>query len=163
MKQIIRMGERRPKMRGCFRMKIFRNGRLIETFEDHNLIVSGAKESMARLLAGEGTGRNITSIAFGTSGDVPIPDDTEITAPFVKPLSGHSYTVTDEEGYAEVPADAPLVEFQWNLLNSEANGKAISEFGLLCADGTLFARRTRQLPLNKLSDIALEGYWIIYF
>jgi len=40
---------------------------------------------------------------------------------------------------------------------------AINEFGLLTSDGTLFARKNRNTPINKDSDIALEGQWIIYF
>jgi hypothetical protein len=96
-------------------------------------------------------GKSIARIAFGTSGDVPTPEDTEITGPFVKPLSGVSFPETGG------------VEFQWDLLSTEANGKAILEFGLLCADGTLYARRNRATPINKDSDIALEGQWIINF
>jgi hypothetical protein len=37
------------------------------------------------------------------------------------------------------------------------------EFGLLCADGTLFARRTRTKPINKESDISLSGSWTIIY
>jgi hypothetical protein len=28
---------------GCFRMKVFKGGKLVETYEDNNLIVNGAK------------------------------------------------------------------------------------------------------------------------
>jgi hypothetical protein len=46
---------------------------------------------------------------------------------------------------------------------SEANGMAIREFGLLTANGTLFARRIRANPIYKESDISIEGEWIIIF
>jgi hypothetical protein len=83
-------------VRGLFCLKVFRGGKLVETYNDHNLIVDGARQAMARLLSGEGSGKNITSIAFGTSGAVPTPGDTVVTAPFVKPLTGFAYSVTEQ-------------------------------------------------------------------
>jgi hypothetical protein len=136
-------------MHGQFRLKVYRKGKLIETYEDHNLIVDGAKAALALMLAGQGDGKNVTSIAFGTRGDVPVPEDTEITEPFTKAVTSISFPATGQ------------VQFNWNLLTTEANGKAILEFGLLLADGTLFARKTRAEPINKDSDIALEGQWLI--
>jgi hypothetical protein len=53
--------------------------------------------------------------------------------------------------------------FNWPLAATEANGKEIREFGLFCTDGALFARRIRDRPIYKESDIALEGEWIITF
>ena len=132
-------------------MKVYRKRKLIETFEDSNLIVNGARRAMEQLVAGNVAGKSIDRIAFGTSGNVPTPDGTAIADPFVKPLTGVVFPATGG------------VEFQWDLLSTEANGKAILEFGLLCADGTLYARRNRATPINKDSDIALEGQWIINF
>jgi hypothetical protein len=81
------------------------------------------------------------------------PDDTEITDAFVKPVTEFSY-----------PAPG-RVEIAWNLLVSEANGLAIIEFGLMCADGTLFARKIREnpRPINKENDISVDGQWTIIF
>jgi hypothetical protein len=139
------------RLRGCFRIQVYRRGILVEEYEDRNLIVNGAKTAMARLIAGQVTGKSVNRIAFGTSANVPTPNDTAITQAFIKPISGFVYP-----GYNQV-------EFDWSLATTEANGKAISEFGLLCADGALFARKTRVQPLNKDSDIALEGQWILIF
>jgi hypothetical protein len=146
-------------MRGVFRMRIYRRGTLIEDYEDHNLIVDGARTAMTRLLVGAlaginpdaGAGKKINRIAFGINGDMPVPGDTSITSPFIKSFDHISYPASNQ------------VEFAWSLAATEANGKAISEFGLLCADGTLFARKNRGTPINKDSDIALEGQWIIIF
>jgi hypothetical protein len=132
-------------------MRVYRRGKLIETYRDHNLIVSGAQVAAAHLLAGDGAGKNISKIAFGTSGNIPTPDDTAITNPFSKPVLAFSYPEIGQ------------VQVAWNLLASEANGKAIMEFGLLCADGTLFARKIRQEAIPKEADIALEGEWLILF
>jgi hypothetical protein len=38
--------------------------------------------------------------------------------------------------------------FNWLVAANEANGMAVMEFGLICADGTLFARYVRQTPKN---------------
>jgi hypothetical protein len=136
-------------IRGCFTMRIFRRGSLIERYQDHNLIVSGAQNAAARLLAGEGEGKHISKIAFGTSGNIPTPDDTEITSPFIKGLTSFSFPDTGQ------------VEFKWSLDSNEANGKAIKEFGLLCEDLSLFARKVRGEAIPKEADISLEGEWII--
>jgi hypothetical protein len=138
-------------MRGEFRLWIYRRGILIEEYEDHNLIVNGARTIMAHLVAGDGSGKPINRIAFGTNGAAPSPSNTVITSPFTKAVTGFSY-----------PA-AGQVQINWNLLVGEANGKGIMEFGLLCSDGTLFARKNRAKAIEKDSDISLEGQWIITF
>jgi hypothetical protein len=138
-------------MRGVFRMRIYRRGRLIEEYEDRNLIVDGARTAMARLIAGNGAGKNINRISFGTNENIPVPGDTSITSPFIKSFDHISYPAGNQ------------VEFGWSLAAIEANEKAISEFGLLCVDGTLFARKNRGTPINKDSDIAIEGQWVIIF
>jgi hypothetical protein len=138
-------------MRGVFRMRIYRRGTLIEQYEDPNLIVDGARTAMARLIAGNGTGKNLNRIAFGTNGAMPVPGNTLIASPFTKSFDRVSYPASNQ------------VEFAWSLATTEANGKAISEFGLLCVDGALFARKNRGKPINKDSDIAIDGQWVIIF
>jgi hypothetical protein len=138
----------------------------IEQFEESNLIVNGARIQMAHLIAGDVDGRSIGYISVGTNGDDPVVDDTEITDDFTKEVDGFEY-----------PANGQ-VQVNWKLLASEANGKAIREFGLLTEDGTLFARRIRtrsiydelgnllyreSVPIYKESDISIEGEWIIIF
>jgi hypothetical protein len=130
-------------------MRKYRKGVLIETVEDHNLIVSSAQHAAAQLSAGDGAGKQIAKIAFGANGNIPTPNDTAITGAFIKPLQGHSYP-TDEQ-----------VEFKWKLMGNEANGMKIIEFGLLCEDETLWARKIRDEAIPKEADISLEGEWII--
>ncbi|MDR1072596.1 MAG: hypothetical protein LBL45_02830 [Treponema sp.] len=139
-------------LRGVFKMSVYKeeggNRRLVETFEADNVIVDAARVSMARLIAGDVGGRSMQSIAFGTDGAEP---DAEIANPFVKGLDGADCS---EGGRAR---------FSWSLSTSEANGLAIMKFGLLTGDGALFCRRTRAAPINKESDISLEGTWTIIF
>jgi hypothetical protein len=136
-------------LRGEFWMKVYRKGILIEEYSDHNIIVDGARSAIARLLAGDGAGKNINRIAFGISSAAPSPDNTAITGAFVKNLIGYSFPMTGQ------------VLFLWDLSTTEANGKGIFEFGLLCEDDTLFARKTRIKPLEKDLDISVEGRWLI--
>jgi len=138
-------------MRGRFIMRVYKSGKLIETYVDDNLIVNGAKDAAAHLLAGDANGKHISKIGFGTSGNIPTPDDTELAAPFIKQISSVEHPSLGQ------------AEFRWNLFSSEANGKHIIEFGLMCEDGTLFARKIREEAIPKGSDIALEGEWIIIF
>ena len=138
--------------KGIFNLKVFNAaGKLLEEYTHDNLIVTLGKTAQAKLVGG-GSGwenKKVTEMKFGTDGTDPSSGDTTITAPFTK-------TVT-----ATFP-DSTSVVFEWSLATSEANGKAIQEFGLICADGTLFARRTRAV-INKTSDLRLEGTWKIQF
>lgn len=140
-------------LKGILRYTVFKNGIPIEEVEEHNLIVTAGRTQLAKLLAGDLTGKNVTKISFGTSGTAPALADTTIANAFTKDIAGSTY-----------PA-AGQVRFNWNLSTSEANGKAILEFGLICADNTLFSRRIRESgqPINKQSDISLEGQWTIIF
>jgi hypothetical protein len=141
------------QMRGILRYTMYKNGIPIEECGGDNLIVTLGRTQMAHLLAGDLTGKQVTRISFGTNGTAPALSDTEITNDFTKELLGFSY-----------PA-AGQVKFNWNLTTAEANGKAILEFGLICEDLTLFSRRIRESgkPINKESDISLEGDWTIIF
>ena len=141
----------RNSMRGLFTLRIYRRGNLIERYQDNNLIVDNAREIAAHLISGAGAGRNIASIAFGTNGSTPQPSDTAITGAYTKAVESISYPGLGQ------------VEFHGNLATTEANGLDIFEFGLICADGTLYARKVRDRAFPKNLDFALEGEWIIIF
>ena len=135
---------------GIFRLRIYRSGILVEEWEDRNLIVDDAKGQMARLVAGDAAGRHISKIAFGTNGNSPNPFDDAITNQFARPVSAFH-------------CESDRVMFDWELPVAEGNGMAIREFGLLTEDGKLFARKTRNNPIQKAPDISLEGQWAILF
>lgn len=136
---------------GIFTLEV-RNaqGELLEQFEEKNLIVNGAKNQLARLIAGNVSNRHITQIGFGTGTSAPSPDNTGLSNAFFKPLTSINYPATGQ------------VAFSWSLSTAEANGLAITEFGLRCADGTLFSRKTRN-AIYKDEDISLTGTWTIIF
>ena len=135
--------------RGVFELRAWRAGQLVEDYRDENLIVEGARDAFAALLAG-GEGQSGAEIGFGTDGNGPYPSDSALTGAYTKALDGHDFPDTGQ------------VRFQWSLSTSEANGTAIREFGLLAADGTLIARKTRGV-IEKGDDISLSGTWTIIF
>jgi hypothetical protein len=139
-------------LRGYFTLDILRasDGALIERFEDANLIVNGAKDQLARLVAGDFANRHINQIGFGVGTAAASPNNTALTGAVWKPLASVSYPATGQ------------VAFAWSLAPAEANGMAITEFGLRCADGTLFARKVRD-PIHKSDDLALSGVWTLIF
>lgn len=148
----LRFKDKQP-LKGILEYTVFKNGVAIEEVEEQNLIVTAGRTQLAHLLAGDFTGKQIAKIAFGTNGTAPALSDTKITNPFTKDINGFSY-----------PA-AGQVQFNWSLATTEANGMSILEFGLICVDTTLFSRRIRESgkPINKESDISLEGQWTIIF
>jgi hypothetical protein len=140
------------KPRGDFTLRVLRHGKVEEIIEEKNLVVDLANTTLAHLIGGDVTNRSVTQIAFGTNGTAPAGGNTSMTDPFTKDVDVVSY-----------PA-AGQVQFDFSLLTSEANGKAIAEFGLLTEGGTLFARKHRSAgALIKDSDLSLEGSWLITF
>jgi hypothetical protein len=137
-------------LRGDFLLRVYRNGELIEEQHEPNLIVNMAKDAMARLIGGDGINKQITHIGFGTNGVGPNPNDTALTSAYSKPIAAVTYPATGQAAFA------------WTLGTSEANGKAITELGLLCEDSTLFSRKTRG-AINKEADLSLDGVWTIIF
>ena len=155
------LGAQKP-LKGILSYKAYKhvNGekRLIEEFEDNNLIVNLARDQMARLVAGEFGSRHVTKIGFGTDNTRPTVVDTTLTGSYVKTFDSFEYPSMGK------------VQFNWSLGLTEANGMKIIEFGMICEDGKLFARRIREKengdiadPIAKESDISLEGTWTIVF
>lgn len=152
------IGKQKP-MTGILNYQVFKNGVLIEDVKGKNLILNGARDLMAHLIAGDVEDRSITKIAVGTNGTPPVVTNTAITGAFVKKLDGYSFPAMGQ------------VQFNWSLGTHEANGMSIIEFGLMSADETLFSRRVREdvdgnpinKPINKESDISVIGQWIIIF
>lgn len=137
-------------LHGEFHVVIYRAGLLIDEIIEPNLIVDGAKNQLARLVGGDVANRHITHIGFGTGTNAASPNDTGLTGALWKPVTSVSYP------------DTGRVAFDWSLSTAECNGMAITEFGLRCADGTLFARKVRA-PIHKSDDLSLTGTWTIIF
>jgi hypothetical protein len=137
--------------RGRFTLQVFRKGLLVEDFVKNNLIVIGSKFTQAQLLGGVSAGNSVTTLGYGTNGSGPSATDTALTGAYTNAVNGVTFPTSN------------TVQFGFALGTTEANGIAISEFGLLTGAGILYARLTRSTPLNKASDISLTGSWLISF
>ena len=147
----ITSSDRAHRVRGNFFMRVLdRDGNVIDTYEDHNMIVNLARIAMSQLVS-EGTeDKIITKFAVGTNMATATPLDTDLTNIYRNNIISHSF-----------PEDGS-VKFEWRLDYDEANDMNITEFGLLCNDNTLFSRKVRS-AIYKASDIAFEGEWTIIF
>ncbi|WP_456741904.1 hypothetical protein [Bradyrhizobium sp. USDA 4469] len=132
-------------------LRVYRGGELIEVFEEKNLIVVGSQPTHAKLLGGDVANQSVTRIGFGTNGTAPVFSNSSLTGAYTKAVDAVSYPATNQ------------VQFAFSLGTAEANGMAISEFGLLTAAGALYARKTRSTPLNKDDDITFSGTWTVFF
>lgn len=139
-------------LRGIFYLEIIcaKTGLILERYLDNNLVVNGGRTAVVNLLGAATSGKQLTKLSVGTNGTAPIGTDTAITGAFTKALGTVTYPTISS------------VKFDFQLGAGDANGIGIREFGLICTDNTLFARKTREL-ISKNSDIILNGSWTISF
>lgn len=146
------MNDKIPAFKGRFELNVIcaHTGKILEHYVDKNLVVNGGRTAVCRLLGAGGSTKQLTQLSVGTNGTQPTGVDNAITNEFKKNLGTVTYPTISS------------VRFAFSLGASEANGLAIAEFGILCADNTLFARKVREV-INKNSDIILNGNWTISF
>ena len=139
-------------IKGVFTLSIIdaKTGELLEKYVDNNLVVNGGRTAVTRLLGGDVANRSITKISFGTNGTAPASTDSAITGAFTKALGAVSYPTINS------------VRWAWTLEDNEGNGIGIREYGLVCDNDLLFARKTREI-INKNSSIRLVGTWEVSF
>lgn len=138
------------KVRGEFRVEIIKDGKVIETYFDPNVITVVGRTQLAHLLGADVTGRSITKIGFGTGSSAASSSDTSLAiGAFVKATGAVTYPTSTS------------VKFAFLLGTGDANGMSITEFGLMCTDNTLFARKVRS-AIAKTSSISLSGTWEIF-
>ncbi|RVT91404.1 hypothetical protein EOD42_22375 [Rhodovarius crocodyli] len=140
-----------PGPRGHFRLEVRRRGVLVEVDDHPNIIVNGARTQQARLIGGDVVGRSITQIGFGEGSGAADASNSGLTNAFKKALSGVTYPAWNS------------VQFAFTLGTGEGNGLSIIEFGLICNNDTLFARRVRTGALVKASDLSFSGTWTITY
>lgn len=136
---------------GTFDMRVIdRAGNEVERFVENNMVVLIGKTNLTKLLGGDAAGKAVTQVAVGTNGVSPALSDTNITSAFLKAIDSVSYP------------DTSSVQFHFTIGYTEANGMTIREAGLILADNTLFARKTRA-DFAKTSANQLTGVWTIKF
>ena len=144
-------------------------GNVLYSFNDANMIMTATKETLAHLIGGDVAGKSVTHVVLGNDDTTPSPDNFSIgginteslasgqnlatggvLCAYLKTVTGHTYPV------------AGRITFNWVLDYGEANGLAIKEYGLVCSDLTLFARKTRG-TVTKDSGMHIAGAWTIIF
>lgn len=142
--------------RGEFHIEVRRKGTLIDEFHDHNLVVDAGRTRLAELAAGK-SDKFITHIGVGSGGEMEDESDTALT-------DQQLFEIT------EASVDGRDAKFEFIIGEDQANGLDIREFGLFCADGTMFSHRVRRSEetgkvsvIGKDFDIEIHGYWILHF
>lgn len=136
--------------KGFLQYRIYDGNELIYEDGGQNLVVSGGRDAIVRLIGGNGTGKHIVEFGVGEGSTSPVDGDTALTNAFIKAVDN---ITSPTNGTAQV---------EFTLTETEANTLVITEFGLFCDDGTLFARKV--VPaINKTSSIRIEATWKIIF
>ena len=135
--------------KGEFHIDVFKDGRCVDSYGDHNLVVESGRIRLAELAAGKSSAY-ITQIGIGEGSTTEKDTDTALENQMLFPLNDAS--VTDRDARCDFSID-----------NTQGNGLKIHEFGLFCADGTMFSHRVRKGVIEKENDITIKGYWILHF
>ena len=135
--------------RGDFHLAVYKDGKIIDRIDDHNLVVDAGRIRLAELAAGKSSAC-ITKIGVGSGSTAEAADDTELEGQQLFPLASAS-------------VDGRDARFDFLIDNSQANGLKIHEFGLFCADGVMFSHRVRTGLIEKEDDTQIKGYWILHF
>lgn len=113
------------------------------------MILDAYYDSVRRLLGDGDPNKQITHVGLGTNAADPDPSDSALSGDAVlTPVLSVAYSDTDER----------LLTISFELGLDAGNGLVIQEVGLICADGTLVARKTRE-PLIKTPDMRIGESW----
>ena len=147
----LHFNEKPIKLRGELHFTVKRGGRVIDKYDNHNMIMTAARELMAKILTG-GASESITHIGVGSGTAAETTADTGLTGQILVALTKRSST-------------GNVARFDFTLGENDANGLNIHEFGLFTSSGIMFSHRVRdeKKDLVKASDLTIEGYWTINF
>jgi hypothetical protein len=121
----------------------------------HNLVVTGGKKLLAKLLGGVST-QKINQIVFGTGTAATTASMSALTA-----TTGPAYPIT-----CTYPLDSVVessVMFKASMAPGDGNGNTFTEMGLTTANGILFSRVLLSAPIAKTAEYALDVEWTISF
>ncbi|MCC8056444.1 hypothetical protein [Cloacibacillus sp.] len=150
-----------PQVKGRLVFRVIRDGQIIHTGKD-NLIVTSGRNALAKLLSGQ-TGMHIAQVGVGTGGSPTDASDTGITGAVKVNVSEARVGVGLEAEDGTIFDDPRVVQFHFVFGIDTAVGMDIAEYGLFCADGSLFSRVIREKPLPKSNTDKIIGFWQITF
>ena len=131
---------------------IWRHGVLIEATRQPNMVVDAARAVNALLVSGSFSNNAVTQIGFGSTATPPAAGNTGLSVDaYVKAVDLITYQAPNR------------IAFSISLGTGEANGLALSEYGLLTGNGALYARLVRGAPLTKDASVSLSAVWTITF
>ena len=146
----------KTECRGELHVEVRRNGKTIEEYANHNLVVDTGRIRLAELTAGLSQ-KHITQIGVGEGETIEDESDTAMENQELFPLTAASVEGRD-------------ARFDFVIGAEQANGMRITEFGLFCADDTMFSHRVRMNEttgkasvIDKMDDIEIVGYWLLHF
>ena len=149
----MRFNDTTPKVTGEIHLEVCRNNKIIDVFDDHNLVVDAGRKRLAALAVGKITNYTesyISHIGLGSGSTDETVNDTVLENQQLFPLTN-------------VEVNGRDVQCDFFIANNEAIGLSIHELGLFCSDGTMFSHRVRQGVIEKYDDIELRGYWKLHF
>lgn len=154
--------EQLKDLSGQLHFDVYRGGKLYKSETVKNLIVTTGRNNLAKLLGGS-TGMHVTHIGIGTGGDAAVSTDTALTGVVKVAVSetrvGTNLMAPDKTTFD----DLKIVQFHFRIGLDVGVGMSIAEYGLFCADNTLFSRIVRASAFTKTAIDAIEGYWQIQF
>lgn len=136
------------KLTGRLTIRVIdRDGNVVSEEAGNNLIVNSGYNAAAQAMSGV-AGAAIAKVGIGTNATLPAGTDKVLTSPFIVNVDSIDY-----------PGDA-IVRFNFTIPYEVANGMIIAEYGLITADGRLFARRVRE-RVTKTQFLMIVGMWEI--
>ena len=143
----MKLSDKLKQTEGRITLQVYRSGKLTKTFTEHNMIVDAGKKRMAELIAGVSTAA-IKYIGLGSGDSAAATTDTGLQEQQLYPVTQTTITGT-------------TARFDFFIAVDQANGLTIHEFGLFCADESMFSHRVREGKIVKEADMELRGYWEI--
>ena len=160
------------QLKGRLIFKIYKNGELIETIDEKNLVVNQSREFMRNLVFGN-TDNVITQFKIGDmnktlSDDLsdleqPLTTDTDLVNTFF------TKTYEDKSLYTDSNTNSPGIQYHFLILEDEANDpnnqdykrKLWCEYALADGNGNIWTRKVK--PIIKDNETRIEIYYILTF
>lgn len=124
------------------------DGRVVKRHSGKNLVVNTGREAIALLVGAANTAKQVVTFGAGEDGAPATLSDTALASAYTNTIAGVTYPAINQ------------LQFTAQLGSTEANGKNIEEIGLICSDGTLFARYVN-ISVAKTSSLVIDVTWTI--
>jgi hypothetical protein len=142
---------------------------IVQEVDGQNLVVNGGRNAIAHLTAGDNVvNKAISQMTFGDGTTPPAVTDTTLSGSTIITVNNLvSGGVTTHWEPPTFPASTPPTQVQFVAFVGQDDGNGsgsqnYTEAGLLCADGTLAARKVFGL-LTKTSDLIVQSTWTFTF